>query len=90
MLRVNIHQLRGDDDKRRREVDRLLESLDAASAQPALLPRIERRETPSAFVEGFSLHGFRGAGALGFTTGGWRRDWATGDDGWDSGPRGSS
>jgi hypothetical protein len=34
--RVNIHQLRSEDDKRRREADGLLESLDAVSAQPAL------------------------------------------------------
>ena len=47
-----------DDDERRREIDRLLESLDAASAtpQPVLFPRDARRAPLSAFIEGFSLH----------------------------------
>jgi len=47
-----------DDDDRRREIDRLLEALDAASAtpQPVLFPRDARRAPLSAFVEGFSLH----------------------------------
>jgi cell division septation protein DedD len=48
----------GDDDARRREIDGLLEALDATSATPApaLFPRTERRAALSAFVEGFSLH----------------------------------
>jgi hypothetical protein len=47
-----------DDDHRRREIDRLLESLDAASAtpQPALFARDAQRAPLSAFIEGFSLH----------------------------------
>ena len=47
-----------DDDERRREIDRLLQSLDAASAtpQPVLFPRDARRAPLSAFIEGFSLH----------------------------------
>ena len=47
-----------DDDERRREIDRLLESLDASSAtpQPVLFPRDARRAPLSAFIEGFSLH----------------------------------
>ena len=47
-----------DDDERRREIDRLLESLDAASAtpQPVLFPRDAQRAPLSAFIEGFSLH----------------------------------
>jgi hypothetical protein len=46
------------DDSRRREVDRLLASLDAASAtpSPALFPRTDRRAPLSAFIDGFSLH----------------------------------
>ena len=50
-----------DDDERRREIDRLLEALDAASAtpQPVLLPRDARRAPLSAFIEGFSLHAAR-------------------------------
>jgi hypothetical protein len=46
-----------DDDERRREIDRLLESLDAASAtsQPVLFPRDARRAPLSAFIERFSL-----------------------------------
>ena len=46
------------DDERRREIDQVLQSLDAASATPipALFPQ-PRRNTPlSAFIEGFSLH----------------------------------
>ncbi len=47
-----------DDDERRREIDRLLESLDASSAtpQPVLFPRDAQRAPLSAFIEGFSLH----------------------------------
>ncbi len=47
-----------DDDHRRREIDRLLESLDAASATPQLVlfPRDARRAPLSAFIKGFSLH----------------------------------
>ena len=47
-----------DDNQRRREIDRLLESLDAASAtpQPVLFPRDAQRAPLSAFIEGFSLH----------------------------------
>ncbi len=47
-----------DDDERRREIDRLLEALDAASAtpQPVLFPRDVRRAPLSAYIEGFSLH----------------------------------
>jgi hypothetical protein len=50
-----------DDDSRRREADRLLASLDAASAtpSPALFPRTDRRAPLSAFIEGFSLHAAR-------------------------------
>ena len=46
------------DDEGRREIDRLLESLDAASAtpHPVLFPRDARRAPLSAFIEGFSLH----------------------------------
>jgi hypothetical protein len=41
-----------DDDERRREIDRLLEALDAASAtpQPVLFPRDARRASLSALV----------------------------------------
>ena len=48
----------GDDEPRRREIDGLLEALDATSATPALalFSRTERRASLSAFVEGFSLH----------------------------------
>ncbi len=48
----------GDDESRRREVDGLLQALDATSATPApaLFPRTERRAALSAFVETFSLH----------------------------------
>jgi hypothetical protein len=51
----------GDHDARRREIDGLLEALDATSATsatpaPALFPRPERRASLSAFPEGFSLH----------------------------------
>jgi hypothetical protein len=47
-----------DDDDRRREVDRLLQILDTASAtpQPSLFPRTPGRAALSAFIEGFSLH----------------------------------
>jgi len=47
-----------DDDARHREIDALLEALDAASATPApsLFPRAERRASLSAFLEGFALH----------------------------------
>ena len=47
-----------EDEPRRREIDGLLQALDATSATPApaLFPRIERRAALSAFVEGFSLH----------------------------------
>ena len=53
-----LHRFFDDDDERRRELDRLLESLDATSAtpQPVLLPRDARRAPLSAFIEGFSLH----------------------------------
>jgi hypothetical protein len=53
-----LHRFFDDDDERRREIDRLLESLDAASAtpQPVLFPRDARRTPLSAFIEGFSLH----------------------------------
>lgn len=53
-----LHRFFSDDDDRRRAIDHLLQSLDAASAtpQPALFPRSERRAPLSAFVEGFSLH----------------------------------
>ena len=53
-----LHRFFNDDDDRRREIDRLLESLDAASATPLppLFPRDERRAPLSAFIEGFSLH----------------------------------
>ena len=53
-----LHRFFDDDDDRRREIDRLLQSLDAASAtpQPVLFPRDARRAPLSAFVEGFSLH----------------------------------
>ncbi len=46
------------DEPRRREIDGLLQALDATSATPApaLFPRTERRASLSAFVEGFSLH----------------------------------
>jgi hypothetical protein len=46
-----------DDDEGRREIDRTLESLDAASAtpHPVLFPRDARRAPLSAFIEGFSL-----------------------------------
>jgi Putative transposase len=47
-----------DDDGRRREIDCLLESLDAASAtpHPALFSRTARRAPLAAFIEGYSLH----------------------------------
>ena len=49
-----------DDDDRRREIDRVLQALDAASASPppALfqVPSPQRRASLSAFIEGFSLH----------------------------------
>ena len=47
-----------DDDSRHREVDRLLASLDAASAtpSPALFLRTGRRAPLSAFVDDCSLH----------------------------------
>jgi hypothetical protein len=53
-----LHRFFDDDDDRRREIDRLLEALDAASAtpQPVLFPRDARRAPLSAFIEGFSLH----------------------------------
>jgi len=53
-----LHRFFSDDDDRRRAIDHLFQSLDAASAtpQPALFPRSERRAPLSAFVEGFSLH----------------------------------
>ena len=53
-----LHRFFDDDDDRRREIDRLLQSLDAASAtpQPVLFPRAARRAPLSAFIEGFSLH----------------------------------
>ena len=53
-----LHRFFDDDHYRRREIDRLLESLDAASAtpQPVLFPRDARRAPLSAFIEGFSLH----------------------------------
>ena len=53
-----LHRFFDDDDERRREIDRLLESLDATSAtpQPVLFPRDARRAPLSAFIEGFSLH----------------------------------
>ena len=53
-----LHSFFEDDDARRRELDRLLQSLDAASAtpQPVLFPRDARRAPLSAFIEGFSLH----------------------------------
>jgi hypothetical protein len=52
-----LHSYFDDDDERRREIDRLLQSLDAASAtpQPVLFPRDARRVPLSAFIEGFSL-----------------------------------
>ena len=42
-----------DDDERQREIDRLLEALDAASVtpQPVLIPRDARRAPLSAFIE---------------------------------------
>jgi nicotinamidase-related amidase len=56
--RFSSSRARDDDDERRREIDRLLEALDAASAtpQPVLFPRDARRAPLSAFIEGFSLH----------------------------------
>ena len=56
-VRSKLHRFFDDDDKRRREIDRLLESLDATSATPSfvLFPRDARRAPLSAFVEGFSL-----------------------------------
>ena len=53
-----LHRFFDHDDDRRRETDRLLQSLDAASAtpQPVLFPRDARRAPLSAFIEGFSLH----------------------------------
>jgi hypothetical protein len=53
-----LHRFFDDNDDRRREIDRLLEPLDSASAtpQPSLFPRDGRRAPLSAFIEGFSLH----------------------------------
>ena len=53
-----LHRFFDDDDQRRREIDRTIESLDAASAtpQPVPFPRDARRAPLSAFIEGFSLH----------------------------------
>jgi hypothetical protein len=44
-----------DDDERPREIDRLIESLDAASAtpQPVLVPSDAQRAPLSAFIEAF-------------------------------------
>ena len=46
-----LHRFFDDDDQRRREIDRLLQSLDAASVtpQPVLSPRVARRAPLSAF-----------------------------------------
>ncbi len=53
-----LHRFFNDDDERRREIDRTLESLDAASAtpQPVLFPCDARRSLSSAFIERFWLH----------------------------------
>jgi len=53
-----LHRFFNDDDERRREIHRILQSLDAASAtpQPVLFPRDARRAPLPAFTEGFSLH----------------------------------
>ncbi len=55
---VLLHRFFDDNDDRRREIDRLLESLDAALAthQPSFFPRRGRRAPLSAFIQGFSLH----------------------------------
>jgi hypothetical protein len=55
-----------EDDERRHEIDRLLQSLDATSAtpQPALFPRDARRAPLSAFIEGFSLQRIGGTERL--------------------------
>jgi hypothetical protein len=58
VLRRFFDEHGADDETRRREVDCLLQVLDATSATPApaLFPKQQRRASLSAFVEGFSLH----------------------------------